>query len=186
MSIYVWFPQGNPTTEVQTPRLRRVVRAARRSSATWPKLATTEFGSRWQNSYPVVRRELRSYWYLYSLLKWGAKELLRVFQSVYSSACLHSQDWSRRKAPLLDIPKDSTVEDQLVGSCSFNHHLWCCLTDQSSKNERGVHVWLPEGMIPCFLARTNLPPRWNVIDHCTYIFVIICSSMGLPFFGRFI
>jgi len=62
-------------------------------------------------------------------------------------------------------PKDSSW-----GSISwFNHHLWCCLTDKSSKNERGFHVWLPEGMIPCFLARTNLPPRWNVIDDCTYI-----------------
>ena len=28
---------GSPTTELQTPRLRRVVRAAKRSSATWPK-----------------------------------------------------------------------------------------------------------------------------------------------------
>ena len=30
--------------------------------------------------YPVVRRELRSYGYSYSLLKWGAKELPRVSQ----------------------------------------------------------------------------------------------------------
>lgn len=75
-------------------------------------------------------------------------------------------------------PKDSSW-----GSISwFNHHLWCCLTDQSSKKERGFHVWLPEGMIPCFLARTNLPPRWNVIDDCTYICYIPPIINGVAIF----
>jgi hypothetical protein len=60
--------------------------------------------------YPVVRRELRSYGYSYSLLKWGAKELPRVSQPHTRNSTtrgfrtisrIRSSNWDPKKTPTL-------------------------------------------------------------------------------------